>query len=194
MIQYLAQWDGKIFLWINGYTGSWLDYVFAWTTLLGTPLLFILVLIFMLIWDQDRVLKKFFIILAGGAAGGLTGSLLKMLIGRERPYSIFYEDIAQGKVIVNTFFDTYFLNSFPSGHAALVFATVVALNMVYKNKLLFLYPLAGLVAFSRVYVGAHFPSDIAAGAFVGALVCLLSVRSLLKRYLKDEPNLHTMDA
>lgn len=181
MIQYLIQWDGNIFLWINGYAGSWLDYIFAWTTILGTPLLFVLVLIFMLIWDQDRVLKKFLIVLIGGAAGGLTGSLLKVLIGRERPYSIFYEDIARGKVIVNTFFNTFFSNSFPSGHAALVFATVVALNMVYKNKLLFLYPLAGIVALSRVYVGAHFPSDIAAGAFVGALISFLSARSLLKR-------------
>ena len=110
-------------------------------------------------------------------------ALLKSIISRPRPYEIFYQDIAQGKAVVNSIFSTVVSNSFPSGHAALVFATVVALNVVYKNRLLFLYPLAAVVALSRIYVGAHFPSDVIAGVFVGSFTSLFVV-ACLKKYIR----------
>ncbi|MET9296121.1 diacylglycerol kinase family protein [Streptomyces sp. NPDC003077] len=68
-------------------------------------------------------------------------------------------------------------SSFPSGHAAsaVAFATGVA----FENKAwgLALVPLAGAVAFSRVYTGVHYPGDVLAGAALGAGAAL-AVRGL----------------
>jgi len=63
--------------------------------------------------------------------------------------------------------------SFPSSHAAMSFAAA-SLYIYFMSAvwplilaLAFFYGLATLVAWSRVYVGVHFPSDVVAGTFVG---------------------------
>lgn len=182
----MTELDRKIFLWINGLAGSPLDALFGWTTFLISSLIFIPVLIFLFIWDEEKVLKKFVRILAMSLAGGvLAPVILKQLIDRPRPFNAFYDEIARGHVVVNTMFQLYLSNSFPSGHSALVFAVVTALNLIYKNKLLWLYPVAAVLALTRVYVGAHFPSDVLAGAVVGVLGAWMVHRltdRLLARY------------
>ena len=65
-------------------------------------------------------------------------------------------------------------NSFPSGHAVFVFVTAVTLSwrrgLGWKVPL---YSFALLVAYSRAYVGAHYPLDVAAGAVIGAAAGVL---------------------
>ena len=101
--------------------------------------------------------------------GMLAPALLKHLIHRPRPFNAFYDEIAQGQVVVKTMFQLYLSNSFPSGHSALVFSVATALNLVYRNRLGFLYIVAAYLAVTRIYVGAHFPSDVLAGALAGIL-------------------------
>jgi undecaprenyl-diphosphatase len=59
-------------------------------------------------------------------------------------------------------------NSMPSGHAANIFAATMVLFLFYRRSLWFMLPLALGVAFSRVYNGVHYPSDVLAGAILGA--------------------------
>jgi len=60
--------------------------------------------------------------------------------------------------------------SFPSGHAALAFATAVVLGLSYRRKWVWLAAIlgAGLISISRIYLGFHYPSDILGGAVLGA--------------------------
>jgi undecaprenyl-diphosphatase len=64
--------------------------------------------------------------------------------------------------------------SFPSGHTlhAVVFS-LVALNY-YPQLSLILLPFTLMVALSRVVLGLHYPSDVVAGALIGAAVASLS--------------------
>lgn len=66
--------------------------------------------------------------------------------------------------------------SFPSNHATIAGAAAVALALVRRALLWLTAPLALLMAFSRVFVGVHYPHDVLAGLVLGTLVALVAVR------------------
>src|SRR3989304_505987 len=63
--------------------------------------------------------------------------------------------------------------SMPSGHATNIFAAMVFLSARYRRFWPAFIFIAFVVAYSRVYVGVHFPSDVIAGAFLGSVIALL---------------------
>lgn len=80
--------------------------------------------------------------------------------------------------------------SFPSGHAAISFAAAVVLCAALPRLWPVFLGLAAAVAFSRPYVGVHYPSDVVAGAVLGALVAtalLLLVRALRRSRPRPTP-------
>ncbi|MET9834663.1 phosphatase PAP2 family protein [Streptomyces sp. NPDC006385] len=66
--------------------------------------------------------------------------------------------------------------SFPSNHATIAGAAAVALALTGRALLWLTAPSALLLAFSRVFVGVHYPHDVVAGLALGALVAMSAVR------------------
>ncbi|MFB6553322.1 phosphatase PAP2 family protein [Streptomyces sp. NPDC056405] len=66
--------------------------------------------------------------------------------------------------------------SFPSNHATIAGASAVALALVRRAVIWLTAPLALLMAFSRVFVGVHYPHDVAVGLLLGAVVAATAVR------------------
>jgi undecaprenyl-diphosphatase len=91
---------------------------------------------------------------------------LKQLTGRRRP---FLANPGQ-EPLLGTPLDL----SLPSGHAATSFAGATILALAHRRSAVPLFVLAALVAWSRVYVGVHYPLDIVAGALLGVGVALVS--------------------
>jgi undecaprenyl-diphosphatase len=84
---------------------------------------------------------------------------LKQDIGRERP-NVAY---AEPKPLVHAPHDA----SFPSGHAAASFACATVLSFYAPRAAPVFFVLAAAIAWSRVYVGVHYPLDVLGGAVLG---------------------------
>jgi len=106
------------------------------------------------------------------ALADLSSSGLKSLTDRPRPPLRY----AEPKTLVPLPHDS----SFPSGHAATSFAAATMLSLTFPRFAPFLYVLAAAVAFSRVYVGVHYPLDVVGGAVLGVLVAAV-LRLLVQR-------------
>ncbi|MBA3843573.1 MAG: phosphatase PAP2 family protein [Actinobacteria bacterium] len=72
-------------------------------------------------------------------------------------------------------------SSFPAGHAATAFAGAVLLSAVAPRLTPALVVLATLIAFSRIYDGVHYATDVLAGAVLGAAVGVVAAL-LLRRF------------
>ena len=97
------------------------------------------------------------------AVAGLSADLIKISVGRMRPKLLFAHDL-YGFTGLAWRPDHW---SFPSGHTATIVALMAALWWLWPEHLLFYIIVAAIVAGSRVAVGAHYPSDVIAGAFIG---------------------------
>ena len=90
---------------------------------------------------------------------------LKIIIGRPRPNHALLGDISE----FNFFGFASEFHSFPSGHSSTIFVVALVLAFYFPKIKYFLLCLAGIVAISRIVVGAHFFYDIVAGAIVAFL-------------------------
>ena len=95
------------------------------------------------------------------AALGVEGPI-KRYFRRQRPFHV-----EQGVVLVGREPSNY---SFPSGHAAAAFGGARMMQRLLPRWAWLWYAIASLVAWSRVYLGVHYPSDVTMGAVLGTLL------------------------
>jgi membrane-associated phospholipid phosphatase len=91
-------------------------------------------------------------------------TVAKMFVQRDRPAETLPDVILRGKAAAHGL-------SFPSGHAMVIFAIAALVAPYFKSWWKVLpWALAAAVCLSRVYLGAHFPLDVAAGAGLGVFI------------------------
>jgi membrane-associated phospholipid phosphatase len=85
--------------------------------------------------------------------------------------------------------DNHLYNSFPSGHSTCAFALYFALALINENKFLklFLFAIALLTGYSRIYLSQHFFEDVYAGSIIG--VC----STFIVYYFIQKTNKPSMD-
>ena len=98
----------------------------------------------------------------------LCNVVIKNLVARTRPY-----EVVDGlKLLIEKQSDY----SFPSGHTGSSFASAIVLWKELPGKYgVMALIVAVLIAYSRLYVGVHYPSDVLAGVVIGTVLALVSV-------------------
>jgi len=114
-----------------------------------------------LITNDKELLRRSCVVFATAALTSVITTTLKYTVNRERPF-ITYPDISKKSRAGSP--------SFPSGHTSNAFATATSLSLAYPKWYIIApaYTWAGTVAYSRMNLGVHYPSDVLAGAIIGA--------------------------
>jgi len=132
------------------------------------------------------------------AATGLLAIAFKWSLGRARPK--LYEQVGPVRFDFLAFDGTY--TSFPSGHSTTVAALATALAFIFPAYRWLIVVAAFWLAFSRVMVGAHYPSDVIAGTLLGITFTFFTVRAMARRRIgfhisssgKIDPNMNARSA
>ncbi len=161
-------WDGQFLIWLQENVRSdVLTPIMKFITHLGDKGLFwILIAIVMLFFKKTRPLG----IMAGIAlvfSVLINNVLIKPNVGRIRPY-----EVVDGlKLLIEKQHDP----SFPSGHSGASFAAAVVFLVKGPKKIgIPAIIVAALIAFSRLYVGVHYPTDVICGIITGTFCAIIS--------------------
>lgn len=170
----IANIDTALFRLINGrLTGAWLDSLMPFVTdkfNFSGAIIIAALLILVLGKRRDRI--GLAVLVAVVVSSDFFTNELKHLVGRVRPCNAL-DNVRLVVACTKSY-------SLPSGHATNIFAAMVFLSLRYRRFAPAFLALAALVAYSRVYVGVHYPADVIAGACVGTLVAFAWTRIEIK--------------
>ena len=170
MFHWLIELDKKALLYFNSMHSPEWDRIMYWISGDKSWIPLYVFLLIMIIY-KERPYRFIFTILFVAIAVLLCDKisvLIKILVERPRP--THNPEIADLVHIVNNYRGGDF--GFVSSHAANVFgvATFLANQFKHYKWSLFLFVWAAVVAYSRVYLGVHYPLDIICGAVLGVLI------------------------
>lgn len=159
--------DIEVFRLVNaGFTAPFLDSFMTWVTnkmnFMGAVII-AAALIWILGKRQDRV--GLLVLVALVLLSDLASNTLKHLLMRTRPCN----ELEGVRLLVGCAKSF----SMPSSHAANIFAAMVFLTERYRKFWPLFMPIAVAVAYSRVYVGVHYPTDVIVGAALGTVMACL---------------------
>ena len=147
------------------------DRIMPIITMMGNlGIIWLIISVLMLLKVEDRIIG-ISVILALILTTIVGEGIIKHIVKRSRPFQNYEDELLINKPI------TY---SFPSGHTASSFAALAVFLQMNGKLGLIMSPIATLIAFSRIYLKVHYPTDVIFGIVLG-ITCGVSVVSFLGR-------------
>jgi len=147
--------------WANGWwSSSFLDQILPWLTYLGSHFGVIFFILLSWILTRQRKVLRHLVLLYAVQSAIIYG--LKFLIQRQRPF-LFLDMASKLSRGPEQILDP----SFPSAHAALSFMMATLLSFWFPRYRIIFYIAAGFIAWTRIYLCVHYPTDVIAGALLG---------------------------
>lgn len=168
--------DTSVLLWIqNNLRCGFLSAVFVTLSRLGDAgFAYILIGIVLVCFKKTRTCGIVFLISL--ALGFTLNDVIKRLVVRVRPFNSCADIITLVKPPKSF--------SFPSGHSASVFACAVSLYYTKRRWFVFGLIIAFLTAFSRLYVGVHYPTDVTVGIIIGTVSAIVVGNIYTRKFKK----------
>lgn len=166
-LDFILRWDRRVCVRLNGTLRFWpVLHGFRAVSRLGDGLFwYSLMLALLLTYGRDAAFSVVHLAMVGIVCT-LTYKAVKRSTLRPRPYEVM-SVVARGAAPLDAF-------SFPSGHTLHAVAFTLVATAYYPWLAALLLPFTLLVAASRVILGLHYPSDVLAGALIGALLAAAS--------------------
>ena len=166
-----------LFYMINhGMDNNLFDFLMPLLTNFGSFIVWAAICGLLFIFGGEKGRKVAILGLAALFVSNVVVYLLKFIIAEPRPFLTLPN--------VDLLVSESEFYSFPSGHTASSFAAAVVIGLKYKlnfrgKNYRLIYPLltfAGVIGFSRIYIGVHYPLDVFFGAIVGILSALIVLK------------------
>jgi undecaprenyl-diphosphatase len=167
VINWLQQHENQVFLWVNQRKQvTFIDFIMLRMTHLGGATFTIAATLSIFLFTHDiwKILAIQAIIAL--SISHIPVAIFKKKYPRLRPYLVLPETRTCKNPLVD--------HSFPSGHTTAIFACIVPFAISSPLLALLLLPIAFTVAYSRVYLGLHYPSDCAVGALLGTSSAIIA--------------------
>ncbi|MDR3133155.1 MAG: 1-acyl-sn-glycerol-3-phosphate acyltransferase [Prevotellaceae bacterium] len=168
MFDFIVTLDQQVFLFLNGLHCAWLDPVMLFASGRWSWALLYAGMFFFFFWKRTWT-AGLFALLAVALAFALTdqlGGLIKHAVQRPRPCLEFEGLLYSLEACGGRF------ASFVSNHAANIFGSATISALIFRKKYytVGIYAWSALVAYSRIYVGKHYPLDLLGGALLGIAI------------------------
>ena len=156
----ILSFDKSIFFFFQHLQRPWLNYLLAWPTRLGeVEIILGFLTIGFLIFGKKKYSSSIPAAVVAILAADWLSLALKVFFHRPRPH-IYWQH-------VHVIFHKSWNDAFPSGHTAIIFSAAFVLSHYYPKNVFWAYAIAVWVAITRIYVGAHYPTDLVGGAILG---------------------------
>lgn len=190
MLEQIIDLDIYLFWLINSNYSDFGNIFFHTITQLGNgwvicPMLLVLVLFKT---PRHRWVHVIILVTVAISLSGILNSAIKRIVKRPRPITYFArldkqpEKKQYPNKTVHIIGKTLRYRSFPSGHTNTAFCAATAVFLLYGGSFAFVFLLALLTAYSRVYLGVHFPFDTLVGGIWGLVSVWLSFYLFKKVY------------
>lgn len=172
MPEFFLEAELNVLNFLNNLHTPLLDRIFVFITHLGDKGLLWIILGLILVFIPKYKKAGYCVLLALLINLIICNITLKPLFARVRPY----EYVEGLRLLIEKPHDF----SFPSGHSAASFAAATAMHFNFKKWGIPFLVIAFLIAFSRLYLHVHFPSDVIFGILLGILSAYISYRLISK--------------